>query len=196
MANGKKYKAILIGTSAGGLNALSTVLGVLPADYPIPILVVQHRAKDQKNLLEEVLQAKTKIKIKQADEKEPIRPGCVYIAPPDYHVLIESDKTLSLTSDELVRFSRPSIDVLFESAAVVFRDQLIGIVLTGASNDGAAGIEAVRSYGGLTIVQDPSEADFPFMPQASIQTKRVNHIWTLSQIQDFLMNLIENGDGR
>jgi two-component system, chemotaxis family, protein-glutamate methylesterase/glutaminase len=182
-----QYKAIAIGTSAGGLFALSTLLQELPADFPVPVLVVQHRAKDQKSLLEEVLQSKTRIRIKQADEKETIKKGIVYIAPPDYHLLVEEDDTFSLSSDEFVRYSRPSIDVLFESSAVVFREKLVGIILTGASNDGAAGIKAIARNGGLTIAQNPAEAEYPYMPQASIDTKKIKHVWTLQEIKKFLL---------
>lgn len=191
MSTEKKYKAIVIGASAGGLFALSTILEKLPFDYPLPIVVAQHRSKDPGDLLEEVLQSKSKIKIKQADEKEKIEGGYVYVAPPDYHLLVESNKTFSLTSDELVRFSRPSIDVLFETAARVYKDTLIGIILTGANNDGASGIEAVKQYGGLTIAQKPDDALFPFMPAASIETKKIKHIWTLSEIQGFLLKIID-----
>lgn len=180
-----------MGTSAGGLFALSAILQKLPADYPLPLLIVQHRAKDQKDLLEELLQSKCEIKIKQADEKEEIQAGCVYIAPPDYHLLIEKDETLSLSSDKLVRYSRPSIDVLFESAAIVFKDRLVGIMLTGANSDGAAGIEAVKKYGGLTIAQDPKEADFPVMPKASVETGKIDHVLTLAEIQHFLLKNID-----
>jgi len=178
----------VIGTSAGGLYALSAILEKFPADYPLPVVIVQHRARDQKELLEEVLQHKCKIKIKQADEKEKIEKGLVYIAPPDYHLLIENDHTFSLSSDEFVRFSRPSIDVLFESAAMVYRDKLIGIILTGANSDGAAGIVAIKKYGGLTIAQNPDEALFPSMPAASIETNAVEYIWTLSEIQKNLIH--------
>lgn len=184
----KKYQAIVIGTSAGGLFALSQLLENLPADYPVPVIIVQHRSKDQRDLLEEVLQHKCLIKIKQADEKELIKAGLVYIAPSDYHLLIEKDKTFSLSSDEPVRFSRPSIDVLFETAAIVFKDALIGIILTGANSDGATGIETIKKYGGLTIAQDPAEAQFPFMPKAAAE-KGVNYIWMLSKIKDFLLTL-------
>jgi len=185
----KKYEAIVIGTSAGGLYALSSILGGLPAEYPLPIIVVQHRSKDKKDLLEDVLQHKCKIRIKQADEKEKIERGIVYIAPPDYHLLIETDLTFSLSSDDQVRYSRPSIDVLFESAALAYRDKLIGIILTGANNDGAAGISTIKKYNGLTISQNPKEATFPFMPTAAIETKAVTYIWTLSEIQNFLINI-------
>lgn len=163
----------------------------LPLAYPLPIVVVQHRSKDQRNLLEEILQSKSKIIIKQADEKEPMRAGHVYIAPPDYHLLVERDRTFSLSADEQVRYSRPSIDVLFESAAVVFGPALVGIVLTGANSDGAYGIEMIDRYGGLTIAQDPQEADFPFMPKASIETTSVKHVWKLSDIKSFLLKIMD-----
>jgi PAS domain S-box-containing protein len=185
------YKAIVIGTSAGGLYALTDILANLPADFSIPVIVVQHRSKGQRELLEEVLQSKCNIKIKQADEKERIESGFVYIAPPDYHLMVERDMTFSLTADEYVRFSRPSIDVLFESAAVVYKDKLIGIILTGANSDGAAGIKTIHSYGGLTIAQDPGEAQFPFMPNASIETNKVKYIWNLQKIHAFLLKLIK-----
>ena len=187
METNKKYRAIVIGTSAGGLHAVSAILDEFPADYPIPVIIVQHRSKDQRELLEEVLQSKCKIRIKQADEKEKIESGCVYIAPPDYHLLVESDETFSLSADEPVRFSRPSIDVLFETAAAVFKNALIGIILTGASNDGSSGIVAIKKNGGLTIAQNPAEAQFPFMPKSSIETKEINYVWTLSDIRNFLL---------
>lgn len=138
-----------------------------------------------------MLQNKSKIKIKQADEKEPIKAPCVYIAPPDYHLLIERDETLSLSSDRHVRYSRPSIDVLFESAAHVYQDKLVGIILTGANSDGANGIEEINKYGGATIAQCTHDADFPFMPKASIETGKIRYIWTLPQIQNFLLKIIQ-----
>ena len=187
--NSKNYNAVVVGASAGGLFALSAILGKLPEDYRLPVMIVQHRSKNPGDLLEEVLQHKCRIKIKQADEKESIGSGTVYIAPPDYHLLVEADKTFSLSSDEYVRFSRPSINVLFETAAMVFRDTLIGIILTGANNDGAAGISVIRKYGGLTIAQDPGEALFAAMPKASIETGTVEYTWTLSEIQNFLLKI-------
>jgi two-component system chemotaxis response regulator CheB len=185
-----KYHAVVIGASAGGLFALSTLLEKLPPEYPFPVVVVQHRSKDYKGLLEEVLQEKCKIRIKQADEKEKIESGIVYIAPPDYHLLVETNRTFSLSSDIEVLYSRPSIDVLFESAAMVYKDQLIGIILTGSSNDGASGIEMIKKYGGITIAQNPDEAEFPYMPKASIETKKINYVWTLSEICIYLLNTI------
>jgi two-component system chemotaxis response regulator CheB len=190
-AANEKYKAIVAGASAGGLFAISYLIERLPQNYPVPIIIVQHRVKDQRDLLEEVLQNKSRIKIKQADEKEKIEPNIVYIAPPDYHLLIESDETFSLSADDPVRFARPSIDVLFESAAKVFMNTLVGIILTGANSDGAAGIVAVKKYGGLTIAQDPAEAKFPFMPTAAIETNEVKYTWKLSEIQNFLLKIID-----
>lgn len=188
----KKYEAIVVGTSAGGFAALSVILEKLPAKYPLPVIIVQHRSKDNKELLEELLQAKCRIRVKQADEKEKIAAGTVYIAPPDYHLLVEADRTFSLSSDEPVHFSRPSIDVLFESAAPVYRDKLAGIILTGANNDGADGIRVVNRYGGLTIVQDPAEAKYAAMPGASIRTNEVSFIWKLAGIENFLLTLINS----
>ena len=182
---------IVIGTSAGGLYALSKILHPLPGRFPLPIVIVQHRSKEHNELLEEVLQVKCKIKIKQADEKEPLHGGVAYIAPPDYHLLVEKDLTLSLSADAQVLHSRPSIDVLFESAAVVCKDGLIGILLTGANSDGAIGIKEIKKNGGITIAQDPQEADFPYMPQAAINSGQVMYIWTLEKIYTFLLTLTE-----
>jgi len=183
MSADKKFEAIVIGTSAGGLSALFILLEKLPADFPIPIVIVQHRTKDQTSLLEDVLQPKCKIKIKQADEKEKIEGGIVYIAPPDYHLLIENDFTFSLSSDALVFYSRPSIDVLFESAAMSYGDTLIGIILTGANTDGANGLQTIRKRGGLTIVQSPDEAEFTRMPAAAIDKGAAMFIMSLKEIQ-------------
>lgn len=185
----KDYGAIVIGTSSGGFHALGTLLRNLPADYRIPIIIVQHRIRDSRQLLEEMLQNKCAIRIKQADEKEKIESGKVYIAPPDYHLLVERDKTFSLSSDLPVRFSRPSIDVLFESAALAYKDKLIGIILTGASNDGAEGIIAIEKQRGLTIAQNPDEAQVALMTLASIQTGKINYIWSLATISNFLLKL-------
>ena len=182
-----KYEAIVIGTSAGGYNALSEILSGLPEGYPLPIIIVQHRAKDSDDFFEELLQRRCRIAVKQADEKEKIKGGTIYTAPPDYHLLIESDRTFGLSSDPLVRFSRPSIDVLFESAASVYRDRLVGIILTGSNADGAEGIAEINHYGGLTVAQDPAEAQYTLMPQAAIDTGKVEEVWRLARIREFLM---------
>jgi two-component system chemotaxis response regulator CheB len=183
------YEAVVIGVSAGGLFALSRILKELPVDFPLPIIVIQHRSKDERTLLEDLLQSKCKIKIKQADEKEKIERGLVYIAPAGYHLLIEKDHSFSLSCDALVNFSRPSIDVLFETAAEVYEDKLIGIILTGANKDGATGIQVIRMRGGITIAQNPASASFPFMPLAAIDTGSVQYIFELQEVKDFLLNL-------
>jgi len=181
------YEAVVVGASAGGLYAITQIVAELPDNYRLPVVVVQHRAKDERSLLEEILQGKSKIQVQQAEEKEVINPGKVYIAPPDYHLLVERSKTFSLTNDPKVNFSRPSIDVLFETAAEVYREKLIAILLTGANHDGCRGIEVVNKYKGLTIAQDPNEAEFPVMPKAAIDSGAVSFILTLNDIRDFLL---------
>lgn len=187
----RSFSAVVIGVSAGGLHALIHVLGKLPADYFLPIIVVQHRGKEYKILLEEILQTKCLLKVKQADEKEPIQSGFIYIAPPDYHLLIEQDETFSLTSDRLIKHSRPSIDLLFTTAAEVYKEKLIGIILTGASSDGAEGIRDIKKEGGYTIAQDPKTAEYPYMPQSSITIGAIQTILTLEEIKSYLMQLYE-----
>jgi two-component system chemotaxis response regulator CheB len=191
MEENKVFDAIVIGTSAGGLHVMTRILKPLPADFPLPIIVVQHRAKDERNLLEEVLQQKCQVRIKQADEKESIEDGVVYFAPPDYHLLIENDRTFSLSFDAAVNFSRPSIDVLFETAADVFKERLLGIILTGANNDGAAGIRKISMRGGITIAQSPETADYADMPKAAINTGYVRHIMSPDEISQYLLALIK-----
>lgn len=189
------YEAVVIGTSAGGLYALSTILQALPANFPLPIIVVQHRSKDERNLLEDVLTQKCSITIKQVDEKEKIENGIVYFAPPDYHLLIERNRTFSLSCDARVNFSRPSIDVLFETASWVYEDKLLGIILTGANHDGAAGIKRIKKQGGTTIAQDPASAQYPMMPEAAINTGSIQHILKLGDIKDLLINISKKQAG-
>lgn len=181
----RTYKAIVIGTSAGGLNALSEILSALPSGYRVPLIIVQHRAKDQKTLLEEILQQKCVLPVSQAEEKVQITPGHVFIAPPDYHLLVEEDGTFSLSCDEPVQYSRPSVDVLFETAAEAFGAQLAGIVLTGSGMDGAAGIMAINRKGGITIAQAPEDAAYASMPEAAIKSG-ATYIYTIQKINQFL----------
>jgi two-component system, chemotaxis family, protein-glutamate methylesterase/glutaminase len=185
------YEAVVIGVSAGGLAALTRILGVLPTDYPVPILIVQHRSRDERFLLEQVLQAKCQVNIRQAEEKEAIKPGAVYFAPPDYHLLVELDHSLSLSYDEHVNYSRPSIDVLFETAAAAFKSNLVGIILTGANADGSKGIKLIRKQGGTTIAQDPATAEYPEMPEAAIKTGSIQQIMDLDKIGKFLLSLVK-----
>lgn len=193
MQESVKYEAVVIGVSAGGMNALSALLSGIPENYTLPMIIVQHRAKEERDLLENVLQQKCKIKIKQADEKEAIKGGFIYVAPANYHLLIESDKTFSLSADATVRYSRPSIDVLFETAAEVYKEKLVGIILTGSNDDGANGMKSICSHNGMTIAQNPGEAQFPVMPEASIHTGAVKRVLLLIEIQQFLIQLSKNG---
>lgn len=184
-----KYEAVVIGTSAGGLFALSTILTALPADFSLPVMVVQHRSREERTLLEEVLTQKCQIKIRQAEEKEKIEGGAVYFAPPDYHLLIEGNRTFSLSCEERVNYSRPSIDVLFETAAMVYQKKLLGVILTGANHDGAAGMALIKKYGGLTIAQSPATAQFPTMPEAAIATGAIQQVLALHEITALLLHL-------
>lgn len=187
----RNFSAVVIGVSAGGLHALISILSKLPKEFSLPLIIVQHRGKDHKELLEDVLQTKCLLKIKQADEKEKIEKGYVYIAPPNYHLLIEQDETFSLTSDVYVKHSRPSIDLLFTTAAEVYKEFLIGIILTGASSDGAEGILEIKRSGGFTLAQNPLTAEYPYMPQASINTGAIDLIGTLEEITSYLINIHE-----
>ena len=161
------YRMVVVGASAGGLFALRTVMAGLPADFPLPIAVVQHRARESQ-LLCELLQECTGVRVQEVTDKEEIGPG-VFVAPPDYHLLLDPDGYFSLTTDEPVRFSRPSIDVLFESAADVYGMDAVGVVLTGANADGTRGLRAIADAGGHAVVQDPATAEIRVMPQSALR---------------------------
>ncbi|MEW6136551.1 MAG: chemotaxis protein CheB, partial [Bacteroidota bacterium] len=164
MSHRSVIKAVVIGTSAGGMEALSKLLPAVPSNFKAPILIVQHIAPTSDNFLARHLDSLSQIKVKEANEKEKIKPAIAYVAPPNYHLLVEDDLTLSLTVDEKVNYSRPSIDVLFESAAYAFKGKVIAVVLTGANQDGAAGAALIKKMGGIVIVQDPKTAQVPVMP--------------------------------
>jgi two-component system chemotaxis response regulator CheB len=185
------YKAVVIGASFGGVNALQKVLAPLPADFALPILVVQHRLPAPDDFLAFSLNEACRLTVKEADEKELVKPGYVYVAPANYHLLVERDQTLSLTVDARVCYSRPSIDVLFETAANAYRSSLIGIILTGANQDGTAGLKRIKEKGGLTIVQDPATAESAVMPCSAIQGTCVDRILSLAEIASFLAQLLK-----
>ncbi|HZW20824.1 chemotaxis protein CheB [Noviherbaspirillum sp.] len=174
--------AVVIGASAGGVEALLHVLGALPADFQAAVLVVMHLAPDRPSIMPRLLAQRCAMSVKEADDKEEIRAGTVYLAVPDYHLLVEPEKRLALSRDEPVHYSRPSIDVLFESAAYAYCSRLLAIVLTGASNDGADGLRAVRAAGGAAWVQDPSEATVDIMPAAALAQAGADRVLTLSEI--------------
>ena len=161
-------EAIVIGASAGAIASLTQLLPPLGADYPLPILVTVHVPPDQSSNIPSLLQAKCQVTIKEAEDKEFIYPGTVYFAPPDYHVLVEKDRSLSLSNEEPVSFARPSIDVLFESAADVYGKTLLALVLSGANHDGARGSCSVVNAGGIVLVQLPESAGARLMPESTL----------------------------
>jgi two-component system chemotaxis response regulator CheB len=179
------YEAIVIGASSGGMDAFRTLFRFLSATFPLPIIIVQHRHPHSDQLLIQVLQKQCPLKVKEAEEKESILSGTMYIAPPDYHLLVESDKTFSLSTSEKVNYARPAIDVLFETAADVYREKLIGIILTGANTDGSQGLQRIQAYGGLTIVQDPKTAEAASMPEAALKTTAVDYVFSLQELGTF-----------
>jgi len=185
-----KYRAIVIGASAGGMDAIKEILITLPRSFAAPVIIVQHLNSHSNGYIVKYLKELCKINVKEADEKEGILPGNVYIAPPNYHLLIEKDETLSLTVDNKENYSRPSIDVLFESAAEVYRYELIGIILTGANKDGSNGLRRIKELGGITMVQDPDTAEVYFMPKSAISTTEVDYILTLDKINAKIIELV------
>ena len=181
------WDAVVIGASAGGLHALETVLGGLPAAFRPAVLIVQHRKSAPEDLLPSLLRKVCALPVRDVRDKEPIRPGMVYLAPPDYHLLVEVDFHLSLSVDDRVSFSRPSIDVLFESAAEAYGPRLVGVLLTGANQDGTAGLSKIMELGGGTIVQDPETAENSTMPRAAIAAGAAGHVLPLEAIAPFLV---------
>lgn len=185
------YGAIVIGVSSGGLNALAKILPSLPQNYPIPIVIVQHVSPRSDGYWVESMDKVCKLFVKEADEKERIERGNIYMAPANYHLLIEQDRTFSLSTEAKVNFARPSIDVLFESAGEVYGKELIGLILTGSNSDGALGLKKIKEEGGLTIVQDPETAESSSMPAHAISTSSVDYILPLEEIQKLLIKLSE-----
>lgn len=188
----QRPEALVIGTSAGALDALSKVLPFLPPTFPLPVMVVVHLPPDKKSILAELFQKKCQLKVKEAEDKEPIQAGTIYFAPADYHLLVEQDRRLSLSSDEPVLYSRPSIDVLFETAADAYGAALIGLILTGANNDGAHGLKLIEQYGGRALVQQPEGAYATAMPAAAIAACTNPHILPLQEISDYLLKATQS----
>lgn len=180
---------VVVGASWGGLAALNCLIGGLPADFEAPVTVVQHRSRHADNLLVSLLQDVTPLQVVEIEDKEPLVPGSVYIAPANYHVLFE-DGHLSLTTDPLVRFSRPSIDVTFFSAADTYLSFAIGVVLTGANDDGARGLRHIVDRGGRAVVQDPATAESPVMPHAAQRAVPEADVVPLEHIADHLVQIV------
>jgi two-component system, chemotaxis family, protein-glutamate methylesterase/glutaminase len=182
------YSIIGIGTSWGGLAALTKLLGDLPTDFSIPMVVVQHRSKDSERLLVQLLQDATELRVCEIEDKDPLIAGTVHVAPANYHVLIENGYA-SLTIEEPVRFSRPSIDVMLTSAADTYEAAAIGVVLTGANEDGARGLAHLVKRGGIGLVQDPKTAEIPIMPQAAIRAVPTAEVLSLVDLGRRLVEL-------
>lgn len=189
-------EAVVIGVSAGGLKALSAILPTLPADFPLPVFVVIHLPPGKTSIVADLFADKCRLPVREAEDKAPIEPGVVYFAPPDYHLLIDPDARLSLSSDEPVLFSRPSVDVLFESAADVYGPALLGIVLTGANNDGALGLKAVMAAGGQGMVEKPEEAYASMMPKSAIEACPDALVMSLDDIAAFVRGLGQTVEAR
>jgi two-component system chemotaxis response regulator CheB len=184
-----RIEAIVIGASAGGVEALGLILPALPAKFGPSLLIVLHLPRERPSLLVEIYEKRCALPIREADDKEPIEPGTVYFAPPDYHMLVERNRQIALSTDEPVHFSRPSVDVLFESAADVYADRLLGVILTGANEDGAAGLHAIHRAGGVTVVQQPDSAKVPLMVVSALQRNPADFVLSLPQIAELLVGL-------
>lgn len=176
----------VVGASWGGLAALSHLIAALPRNFPVPLAIVQHRSRHSDNLLATLLQDITPLRVIDVEDKEPLEPGNVYIAPANYHMMVEKGH-LSLTTDPLVRFSRPSIDVTFISAADAYRDATLGVVLTGANDDGSLGLRYIVDCGGKAIIQDPATAESPTMPMAATQAVPEAEVLPLADIPERLV---------
>ena len=186
------FDIVAIASSAGGVTALSELLAELPSSFPSTILIVQHLSPNYVSHLAEILARKAQLPVKPAENGEKARPGTIYVAPPDQHLLISADRTLSLTQTELVHFLRPSADVLFKSIAAAYGKRAIAVVLTGTGTDGAMGVKAIHQTGGKVIVQDPQTAEFNAMPKNAIATGSVDFILPLPEIAEKLIFLVTN----
>jgi two-component system, chemotaxis family, protein-glutamate methylesterase/glutaminase len=189
------FDVVALAASAGGLTALSRVLSALPSDFPAAVVVVQHLDPRHRSLMADILSRRTSLRVKQAEEGDTLTPAMVHIAPPNRHLLVNPDGTLSLSQSELVHFVRPSADLLFESAAASHKDRAIAVVLTGTGSDGAMGVQAIKKMGGTVIVQDEKTSQFFGMPAAAIQTGNADFILPLDEIASALITLVKGDSG-
>lgn len=183
------YDMVVVGSSAGGIESLTQILVSLPAKFTAAIVIVQHISHDSKRSLANHFSMVTHVPVREVEDKEPIEGGVVYFAPTNYHLLVSNDGVFNLNIDPPVSFSRPSIDVLFQSAAQVYKKRLMGIILTGTNHDGADGLKEVRHCGGLAVVQDPENARYPTMPQSALEAADPQLVLTLDEIGFFLNRL-------
>jgi two-component system, chemotaxis family, protein-glutamate methylesterase/glutaminase len=187
--------AVLVAASAGGLSALTSVLSELPADFSAAVAIVQHIEPHHRSMLAEILGRSCALPVTQAADGQRFEPGVVHVAPPDHHLLVDADGSLTLTRTELVHFVRPSADLLFESGAASFGNRAIGIVLTGTGSDGSLGVEAIKRRGGIVLAQDEATSDFFGMPGAAIDSGAVDFVLPLEQIAEALTSLVSERRG-
>lgn len=184
------YEIVAIAASAGGLTALTAVLGALPRDFAAAVVVVQHLDPRHRSLMPQIMARRVALPVAQATDGEDVEPGHVYLAPPDRHLLINRDRTVSLTQTELVNFVRPSADLLFESVAAAYGERAIAVVLTGTGHDGSMGVTAIKKRGGTVIVQDEPSSEFFGMPSSAIKTGTVDFVLSLDEIPAALQTLV------
>lgn len=183
------YRAIVIGGSAGSFQVISKILSTLPADFELPIIMCLHRLRHVRNGFVEALNIKSTINIQEPVDKETIKKGKIYLAPANYHLSVELGNTFALTTEELVNNSRPSIDIMLQTAAYAYRQRLVGILLSGANKDGAYGMKQISDKGGLTVVQDPQDCLIDTMPSSAMQVTNIDYVLKINEIVDFLLQL-------
>jgi two-component system chemotaxis response regulator CheB len=187
-----RIDAVVIGASAGGIEALTVLLPALSRELRPPVFIVLHLPRDRPSVLADIFAQKCAVPVREAEDKEMVTPGTVYFAPSDYHLLVDQGPQLALSADDPVHHSRPSVDVLFESAADIYKDRLLGIILTGANEDGASGLAAVHDAGGVTIVQRPDTARAPHMALSALKLRPADWVLTLDEIAGMLQTLDAN----
>jgi two-component system chemotaxis response regulator CheB len=184
-----KYKAVIIGGSAGSFQVVTRIIAALPKNFPLPVFLCLHRLKHVRSGFVEALSIKSGLPVSEPNDKDPIKAGNIYLAPANYHMYVELGNKFALSTEDAVNHSRPSIDLSFASAAYNYKRKLVGIILSGANRDGAIGLKKVKDNGGLTIVQDPKECQVATMTNASLQATSVDHIFKTDEIIRFLLNL-------
>jgi len=183
------YKAVVIGGSAGSFQGVVKILAQLPKGFPLPIIMCLHRLKHVRNGFVEALSIKSVVQVTEPNDKENIKKGSVYLAPANYHMSVELGNNFALSTEEMVNNSRPAIDITLSTSAFVYKEKLIGILLSGANRDGALGMKAIKDKGGLTIVQEPSECMIDTMPKAALAVTKIDYILKIDQIVEFLKEL-------
>lgn len=191
----RAYDIVVIGSSWGGVGVLMQLVGELPTDWRLPVVIVQHQHPNAGNALERILGKLTRLPVRDVEDKDRIEPGHVYIAPANYHLLVENDFSFSLSIEAPVKFSRPAIDVTFASVARLYQRRCIGIILTGANDDGAVGIKTIKAEGGLVVAQSPASAEARSMPEAAIATGVVDAVLPPEEIVPYLLQVLSDGTG-